>query len=282
MPPFVTNPPRRKPPPGTQPYGEHMNALQMRAFFPMAELSGSTYSNFSRPIKGTLAGTTGTPTWGIGRHGPCLSFVRASVHRVALGSVVQMSVTSPSRWTVLFSCNAKWVSADGDLTFAILGSSDTNNCITMRPNVPRFSVTTNDYSGFDIETGAVEGQNSWAIVRDGSAWTVYKNGVVWGTASLASAFNWTSGNFPAYIGGDSAGAGNNLSGDVDYVAVLERAMTAAEVASFQADPFASFYAPSRLLVFPAAAGAPPATTNARLVNAGLLRGGQLMGGRLVG
>jgi hypothetical protein len=110
-----------------------------------------------------------------------------------------------------------------------------------------------------IGIGTTIAVNTWydlVVTRKGTLSSFYINGKLGGTdSSQTGTANSTTSTRTLSLGGNPSGGGTKEPTTYDYFALWDRALSAAEVAQFNFDPFAIYRPRSRWWEVPAAAGA---------------------------
>jgi len=235
-----------KPPLGTPICKGHPLARSLRGYWPMNEGSGSTVYDLSgNRCNGTFVQTVG---WVAGHRGPA-TWYDGSGDYINIGEptaldqdfaqiTIAASIYIPddTGQRAILGKYANWY-------FATNGNAD----LRLRHSEVGDGTT-------EVNPGFVSG--NWydvAVTYDGSAVRFYVDGrYIGGETGLSGTLG--TNDYGIAIGNYAAGIGWSYKGNMDYVAMWSRALTASEIADLYADPFQMFESPGTTAIFSGFAG----------------------------
>ena len=173
---------------------------------------------------GTLQGTP-TPTWNTGTYGPAVLFPASNAN-----SVIYSPITMTPPFTLFMSVNPSQVAAYAYVAMAV-NTGNYSLAQNMSTDWELVSVVQN------IIAPAIGTQVFLTyIANSATSFTIYVGNVP--QTAVAGAVTWSSG---FYFGGRQSGT-NGFSGTGDFMFAWNRALSAGEIATLNANPFAPYAA----------------------------------------
>lgn len=210
----------------------------LTGYWPLDETSGTSAPNVASG--GTNATLFSGATWlNDGARGQVLSFDGVDAYASA-GSIPQMTTSNNFTWS--FWANTQ----QGGNTSVMLGNRYSPSGADFSPR--EFVKFTNNSFEFHRNTAPEDldyaeiPTNTWvhhAIVKTGSAFTYYRNGVASGSSTISQG---TNNPQPLYFGGDKTA--ENWQGRIDDVAIWEKALPADSIAGIASATYTPLTAPT--------------------------------------
>ena len=222
----------------------------------MNEGSGNTIQDLSgNGNTGTFAGNT---SWIAGPHGTCLTLDGAN-------DWVQLPAGLPAFGTGDFTIIAKVKCPQDNAFRAFLSRGDAigdGEALFYKDNTDRlrFYGDSGSVSATFDAAGDSWPDDVWTLVgvtRSGSLLTIYQNGVAGGIdatagADLNDAASWR-------IGASNSGSYDYV-GEMEYIYIYNRALSASEIAQLYREPFCMVRTRRRRVIFDEIAGVPPTSS----------------------
>jgi hypothetical protein len=167
-----------------------------------------------------------------GAYGPYLHFTKGFTGRAVLTNTFTPSATDWSA-EVLIRVTTAAVASDFEYIFATAAVAGDGMLLTNATPVIGWNI---DTSTADVSVGSLPTLNIWLHVVytvASTTGTIYQNGVSVASGALTGAFT----NPMGWMGSDGTNNGSQFDGDIAWLRVWDRALTAREVVGLYADPW---------------------------------------------